>query len=159
MLKIHDMAPDFELTDDNRQMVRLRDFQSKWIVLYFYPKDNTTGCTLEAREFSASIDSFDSLQTIVFGVSPDSVESHCKFRDKYDLKLRLLSDPDHHTLEAYNVYGLKKMMGREYYGVIRSTFIIDPKGVIRALWRQVKVNHHVNDVLQTLESLQNGEKQ
>lgn len=154
MLQLNDQAPDFALIDDHQQTVRLQDFRGRWIVLYFYPKDNTSGCTLEAREFTKALNTFGSLNAVVLGVSPDSIESHCRFRDKHELKLSLLSDPDHAALEAYNVWDLKKMMGREYYGVIRSTFIIDPKGVIRALWRKVKVNNHVNTVLQTLESLQ-----
>ncbi len=147
-------APDFSLYDTHEEIRSLSDFSGKWIVLYFYPKDNTSGCTLEAIDFTKSLEKFYQLKAEVVGVSPDSVKSHCNFRDKYELKLVLLSDPNHEVSEKYTVWVLKKMYGREYYGVERSTFIIDPEGIIRYVWRKVKVKDHIPIVLDTLKQLQ-----
>ncbi len=149
-------APDFSLPDTNEETRSLSEFSGKWLVLYFYPKDNTSGCTLEAIDFTKNLEKFRKLNTDVIGVSADSVKSHCNFRDKHELKLVLLSDPDHDVLEKYNVWVLKKMYGREYYGAERSTFIIDSEGIIRHVWRKVKVNGHIETVLDTLKQLKAG---
>ena len=151
-----DKAPGFCLPDSDGNEVCLKNFSGKWIILYFYPKDNTTGCTLEAINFSQQLSDIQSLNTEVLGVSPDSSKSHCSFRDKHDLKIRLLSDPEHNVLEKYGVWVLKKMYGREYFGVERSTFLIDPKGNIGKVWRKVKVKDHVEAVLAALRTQQSA---
>lgn len=154
-IEIGSHAPDFSLLDSDEHPRNLSEFRGKWIVLYFYPKDNTSGCTLEAIDFTSNLDEFKNLNTEVIGVSPDSSKSHCNFRDKHDLKVTLLSDPEHQLLESYNVWVLKKMYGREYFGVERSTFLIDPEGIVRQIWRKVKVKEHVNNVLNELKLQQN----
>ncbi|KAA0006504.1 MAG: peroxiredoxin, partial [Thermoplasmata archaeon] len=129
----------------------LKDFRGKWVVLYFYPKDNTTGCTKEAKDFSQYIEEFEKLNAVVIGISPDSIESHKKFKEKHGLKVILLSDESKETLQKYGVWQLKKMYGRSYYGVVRSTFLIDPDGNIVYEWKRVKVKGHVEDVLKKLK--------
>ena len=147
-------APDFCLPDQDGNEVCLHDLRGRWVVLYFYPKDNTSGCTREAVDFSTHLDDFTARGAVILGVSPDSVQSHQKFRQKHELRVTLLSDPEHQVLEAYGAWGKKKMYGREYWGVIRSTFLIDPEGRIAAVWPKVKVKGHVEDVLATLARLQ-----
>ena len=139
-------APDFCLPDENGKEVCLKDYLGKWIVLYFYPKDNTPGCTLEAIDFSKQLKSFEGTNAVIIGVSPDSLKSHCSFREKHDLKIILLSDEKHLALEQYGVWVLKKMYGREYFGVQRSTFLIDPEGNLIHQWLKVKVKGHVDAV-------------
>lgn len=151
-----DAAPAFCLPDKDRNETCLRDYAGKWVVLYFYPKDNTSGCTLEAIDFSASIKELEKLGAAVLGVSPDSPESHCRFYDKHKLRVTLLSDQDHRVMEKYGVWGSKKMYGRESMGVIRSTILIDPKGIIRFRWDKVKVNGHVESVVRTLAELRHA---
>lgn len=146
-------APDFCLPSDDGNQICLKDFRGKWVVLYFYPKDNTSGCTREALDFTSRLNDFMKLGAVVIGVSPDPVESHKKFRMKHSLKVILLSDEEHKVLEMYGVWGKKKRYGKEYYGVIRSTFLIDPQGIVRKVWRNVRVAGHVDQVLQTLEDL------
>ena len=145
------MAHDFCLPDENGKKRCLKDFRGKWVVLYFYPKDNTTGCTKEAKDFSQYIEEFEKLNAVVIGISPDSIESHKKFKEKHGLKVILLSDESKETLQKYGVWQLKKMYGRSYYGVMRSTFLIDPDGNIVYEWRRVKVKGHVEDVLKKLK--------
>jgi peroxiredoxin Q/BCP len=149
-------APEFCLPDADENKVCLRDFRGKWVVLYFYPKDNTSGCTLEAVDFTRSIEDFKKMNTEILGMSPDSSRSHCAFRDKHGLKVTLLSDPEHHVLKQYGVWILKKMYGREYYGVERSTFLINTEGKVAFVWRKVKANGHVEDVLKKLGEIQRG---
>lgn len=154
-LKIGDFAPDFCLPDKDNKEACLRDFKgTSWVILYFYPRDNTSGCTREAVDFTEALDEFEKLNTIVLGVSADSVESHSKFAAKYKLKVALLSDGDHEVLEKYGVWQLKKLYGREFWGVIRSTFLIDPKGKIAYVWPRVKVKGHVEAVKRRLMELQ-----
>ena len=126
----------------------------KWIVLYFYPRDNTPGCTTEAREFTAALKDFQALNTVIMGVSPDSVESHRKFADKNDLDITLLSDPEHSVLESFKVWTQKKMYGKEFMGIQRSTFIIDPEGRVAHVWPKVKVKGHVGEVMEKIRELQ-----
>ena len=156
MVTRSEKAPDFCLPDKDSTNVCLKDFKGKWIVLYFYPKDNTKGCTLEALDFTENLMDFEALNAIVIGISPDSVKSHQTFAEKHQLQVMLLSDPDHTVLEQYGVWQLKKMYGREYYGVVRSTFLINPEGVIVHAWRNVKVKNHVNIVKENLQKLQKG---
>ena len=153
-LNIGDNAPNFCLPDQNGDEVCLDDMKGDWLVLYFYPKDNTKGCTLEAIDFTLNKTDFDKMGAKILGVSPDSVRSHENFCRKHDLTITLLSDPNHKALELYNVWKLKKMYGREYMGVERSTFLVDPEGKISETWRKVKVKGHVDAVKQRLAELQ-----
>jgi peroxiredoxin Q/BCP len=146
-------APAFTLEDQDGKKVKLSDFAGQWVVLYFYPKDNTSGCTAEACDFTDNISQFKKLDTVVLGVSPDSAASHRKFIDKHNLKISLLADPDHGVLEKYGVWQTKSMYGREYKGVVRSTFLIDPSGKIARVWEKVKVKGHVDDVKAALKEL------
>jgi peroxiredoxin Q/BCP len=140
------IAPAFSLPDQNGTIRTNEEYKGSPFILYFYPKDNTTGCTAEALAFSAVYEELAELKIPVVGISPDSVESHQKFIAKHDLKLTLLSDMQHLTIEAFGVWVLKKMYGKEYYGVERSTFLIDPDGVISKVWHSVKVKGHVEEV-------------
>ncbi len=150
MLKAGDMAPDFILDDSEGKPWRLSDNDGKWRVLYFYPRDNTSGCTTEAKDFSNLTNEFDSSGAMVIGVSADSIASHQKFIKKHALKLTLISDPEHRVLESYGVWQKKKMAGREYMGIVRSTFLIGPDGVIKKIWPKVSVKGHADKVLQAL---------
>ena len=149
-------APDFCLLDQNNKTVCLKDIDKKWVVLYFYPKDNSKGCTLEAINFSNNLRSLEDLGAVVVGVSPDSVKSHQNFAKKHDLNFILLSDPKHEVLEKYGAWGLKKMYGREFMGVVRSTFIINPEGNIEKEWKKVRVKGHVEEVKHELLELKSS---
>ena len=146
-------APAFSATNQDDQTLSLLDFQGSWLILYFYPKDNTPGCTTEAIYFSQKQSEWENLNVKVLGVSPDSVKSHCKFIEKHSLTVQLLSDPAHQVAESYGVWGLKKFMGKEYMGIIRSTFLIDPSGNIAHVWPSVKVKGHVESVLAKVKEL------
>lgn len=143
-------APDFVASDQNDSTVSLQDKSSAWLVLYFYPKDNTPGCTTEAKDFTEYTAQFKELGAEIIGVSPDSAKSHCKFIDKHNLEIQLISDPEHKIIEAYGAWRLKKYMGKEYMGVVRSTFLISPDRKIVQVWDKVRVKGHVEKVLQTL---------
>jgi peroxiredoxin Q/BCP len=144
-------APVFCLPDAGNTPVCLESFRESWVVLYFYPKDNTSACTKEAKDFSSAAGDFKELGAVILGVSPDPVKSHENFIKKQDLSIRLLSDTEHRVLHEYGVWRKKKMYGREYYGVERSTFLIRPGGGIAEVWRKVKVNGHVSEVKKKLE--------
>ncbi len=144
-------APDFTLLDKDNNKVSLSDFKGKWLVLYFYPKDNTSGCTREAIDFTEKKEEFEKLGAEIVGISKDSIKSHIKFSEKHNLKITLLSDPDHKVHELYGAWGKKKLYGKEYFGTIRSTFLIDPEGNIRKEWKKVKVKGHVEEVLKALK--------
>ncbi len=146
-------APDFCLQNQDNKKVCLADYKGNWIVLYFYPKDNSKTCTLEAVDFTNSLKQFEEMDTIVIGVSPDSVKSHKSFATKHNLNFILLSDSEHVVIEQYGVWKLKKMYGREYMGVERSTFIIDTDGYITKEWRKVRVKGHVEAVKQKIVEL------
>jgi peroxiredoxin Q/BCP len=146
-------APTFCLFNQNDEKVCLEDFMGKWVVLYFYPKDNSKTCTLEALSFTDNIKSFKELGTVVIGVSPDSVKSHKNFAHKHNLDLILLSDLEHKVLNQYDVWKKKKMYGKEYMGVERSTFIINPEGYIEKEWTKVRVKGHVEEVKTRLTEL------
>lgn len=149
-------APIFCLPDADNQSVCLDSFRGSWVVLYFYPKDNTSACTKEAKDFSSAAGDFKELGAVILGVSPDPVKSHENFIKKQDLTISLLSDTDHRVLLMYDAWRKKKMYGREYYGVERSTFLVRPGGEIAAVWRKVKVNGHVSEVKKTLEEIIQG---
>lgn len=150
MVEVGDAAPEFCLPAGDEQEICLNSYHGKWVILYFYPKDNTSGCTREAVDFTASLDAIHTLGADVLGISRDTPASHRKFAEKHELEVKLLSDPDHKVIDAYGVWALKKMYGREGYGVIRSTFLIDPDGRITHIWRSVKVKGHVEAVVNTL---------
>jgi len=152
-LETGDEAPGFCLPNQNGEEVCLDSLRGKWIILYFYPKDNTKGCTLEASDFTLNKERIEGMGATVLGVSPDSVESHRGFCDKHGLNITLLSDPGHGVLEAYGVWRLKKMFGREFLGVVRSTFLVDPEGRIAHAWKRVRVADHVETVIEKLAEL------
>lgn len=139
MVEIGDLAPEFSLPNQEGERVSLQDFSGSWLVIYFYPKDDTPGCTKEACDFSDELDHFTGLDASVLGVSRDDAKSHRKFIHKYSLGIDLLSDPDLTVHKAYGAWGIKKQYGKEFEGTIRSTFIIDPQGKIAMLWRNVRV--------------------
>ncbi|MGK3959031.1 peroxiredoxin [Sorangium sp. So ce118] len=147
MLNAGDRAPDFSLESDSGKAVSLADFPGKTVVLYFYPKDDTPGCTREAQAFSAALQAFADAGAVVLGVSRDSVERHRKFRDKYDLGVTLLSDPELAAHNAYGAYGEKTMYGKKVTGTIRSTFIIGPDRKVKHAFSGVKVDGHADAVL------------
>lgn len=146
-------APDFVLPGDGGSEVRLSDFRGKTVVLFFYPKDNTSGCTVEAIDFTALKPEFDVVDTVVLGMSPDSPKSHDKFKTKHGLTVGLVSDQEKETLQAYGVWVEKSMYGRKYMGVERSTFLIDPEGRVAEVWRKVKVPGHAQAVLEAAKKL------
>lgn len=153
-VKIGMKASDFSLQDQDQKRHSLKDYVGRWMVLYFYPKDSTSGCTLEALDFTKAQDGFLKLNAVILGVSPDSIESHCHFIDKENLKITLLSDPEKGTLKDYGVWQKKLSDGKEYWGVVRSTFLIDPEGKIAWIWKDVNVNGHIEEVKNRLEELQ-----
>ena len=153
-LKTGEQAPKFSLLDTDEKEVSIDDFKGKWLVLYFYPKDNTSGCTAEAIEFTARIKEFANSNTVVLGISPDSCKSHQKFTQKYNLKVNLLSDPEKKMLEDFGVWQQKSMYGRKYMGVVRSTYLINPAGKIAEIWTKVKAKGHAEEVLNKVKELQ-----
>ena len=152
-LKVGDKAPDFTLPSDGGGSVALAQLKGKSVVLYFYPKDDTSGCTAEAIAFNQNAKSFKAAGAVVLGVSKDSAASHDKFKSTYDLTLTLASDEDTKTAQAYGVWVEKSMYGRRYMGMERATFLIDGKGVIRQIWRKVKVPGHAAEVLAAVKAL------
>ncbi|UAC48865.1 thioredoxin-dependent thiol peroxidase [Bacillus aquiflavi] len=150
-VKVGDKALDFELPASNGESVKRSDFLGKNIILYFYPKDMTPGCTTEACDFRDRHESFSGLNTVILGVSPDPVERHHKFIEKHGLPFLLLADEDHQVAEAYGVWKLKKNFGKEYMGIERSTFIIDKNGKLVKEWRKVRVKGHVEEALQFIK--------
>ena len=156
MPNIGDSVPDFCLPNQDEEEICLRDIRGRWIVLYFYPKDNTPGCTTEACDFTAALPDFEGLDAIVLGVSPDSPKIHRNFIEKKDLKITLLADEEKELCNLFGCWQLKKNYGREYMGVVRSTFIIGPDGKVAAKWEKVRVKGHVDEVKAKLEELQNS---
>jgi thioredoxin-dependent peroxiredoxin len=150
-IEVGQNAPDFELVANNGEAIRLSNFKGKYVVLYFYPKDMTPGCTTQACDFRDQYDSFSELNTVILGVSPDPVEKHQKFIEKHGLPFLLLVDDEHHVAELYDVWKLKKNFGKEYMGIERSTFIIDPEGELVKEWRKVKVKGHVVEALEFIK--------
>ncbi|WP_166040460.1 peroxiredoxin [Sphingosinicella sp. YJ22] len=153
MVNEGDIAPDVALVGADGETVRIGDFKGQKLVLYFYPKDDTSGCTREAQDFTALAEEFEKAGTFITGVSKDSPKSHAKFTDKYDLKVRLLSDVEGAACEAFGTWVEKSMYGRKYMGIERATFLIDRDGVVKRVWRKVKVPGHAEDVLAAARAL------
>lgn len=154
MLEAGAKAPEFCLPNQDEVEICLRDFQGKWVVLYFYPKDNTPGCTTEACDFTDEQPNFKELDAVILGVSPDSAKKHQNFIAKKDLKITLLADEEKKVATLYDVWKMKKNYGREYMGIVRTTFLIDPKGKIAKIWNNVRVKGHVEKVKEELTKLQ-----
>ncbi len=144
-------APDFALIDDTGALRRLADYRGKSVILYFYPKDDTPGCTTEACNFRDDYSAYKLANVQILGVSPDSVSSHQKFKSKYTLPFPLLADEGHEVCTAYGVWGPKKMMGREYEGVLRTTFLIDANGIISKVYENVKPSEHSTELLAVIK--------
>ena len=153
-IEIGKAAPKFTLENQDGEKVSLKDLKGGWTVLYFYPKDDTPGCTKEACQFTEGIKAFEKLEARVFGISPDNAASHQKFIEKYKLKVDLLCDPEHGMMESYGAWGTKKMYGKEVIGVKRSTVIIDPAGKVAHHWKSVRADGHAAKVQEKLEELQ-----
>jgi thioredoxin-dependent peroxiredoxin len=145
-------APDFELKSDSGESVKLSDLRGRQVVLYFYPKDDTPGCTKQACGIRDAYGEFEQVGAVVLGVSPDDERSHLKFKEKFDLPFRLLADEDHRVSEAYGVWGEKKYMGRTYMGIARSTFVIGEDGNVKSVMHNVKPDSHADDVLAALRA-------
>ena len=154
MVEVGQKAPEFCLPNQDDVEICLRDLKGKWVVLYFYPKDNTPGCTTEAREFTEALPDFSDLDAVILGVSGDSTKKHRNFIEKKSLGITLQSDESTEMMQEWGVWQLKKNYGREYMGVVRSTFIIDPEGVVQASWEKVRVKGHVEAVKEKLKELQ-----
>eukprot|EP01155_Anaeramoeba_flamelloides_P016960 Anaeramoba_flamelloidesa497_31.p2 GENE.a497_31~~a497_31.p2 ORF type:complete len:156 (-),score=17.79 a497_31:236-703(-) len=153
MLEVGNKAPEFCAPNQDEVEICLRDIKGKWIVLYFYPKDNTPGCTTEACDFTVALPEFDNLDAIILGVSPDSPKKHRNFIEKKEIGFTLLADVEKKMCEDYGVWQLKKNYGKEYMGVVRSTFIINPEGEIAAVWNNVRVKGHIDAVKEKLAEL------
>lgn len=156
MIEIGKRAPAFTLPNQDGETVRLGDLSGSWVVLYFYPRDDTPGCTVEACDFSAGIKGFEKLDAVVLGCSPDSPDSHRKFIGKHKLKIDLLSDPAHAVMQKYGAWGEKSLYGKKTVGVIRSTVIIDPAGKVAHHWPKVQAKGHADKVASTLRELRAG---
>lgn len=152
ILSLGEKAPDFTLPTDGGGSVSLADLKGKKVVLYFYPKDDTSGCTAEAIDFSAKKAAFDAAGAVVLGISPDSVKSHDKFKKKHELSIPLAADEEKSMLAAYGVWGEKSMYGRKYMGVFRTTYLLDGDGKVAHVWEKVKVPGHVEAVLAAVSS-------
>ncbi len=151
MLNVGDTAPDFTLSDQFGEIHQLSDYRGKKVVLYFYPKDDTPGCTKEACGFRDNFQEYRKRKMVVLGVSKDSTKSHVKFSEKYSLPFTLLSDDNNEVSQAYGVWGLKKFMGKEYYGINRMTFIIDEDGKILRIYEKVKPENHAEEILADID--------
>jgi peroxiredoxin Q/BCP len=153
MLSVGDIAPNFTLPDQDGRSHTLEDYRGSWVVLYFYPKDDTPGCTKEACNFRDEKGRLEELGAVVLGVSADDVESHGRFHSKYGLNFALLSDPQKNVIRAYGAWGTKTMYGREYEGVLRCTYLIDPQGRVARVWDKVKPDAHALEVAEALIEL------
>ncbi len=149
-LKVGDKAPSFEGINQEGKKISLDDFSGKKLILYFYPKDNTPGCTAESCNLNDNYDSWLEKGYEVIGVSPDSVQSHQKFQEKFNLKFNLIADTEKEILQAYGAWGEKSMYGRKYMGVLRTTFVIDENGIIQEVFEKVKTKDHTNQILKTI---------
>jgi thioredoxin-dependent peroxiredoxin len=156
MIETGQKAPDFNLADASGQELSLRDFRGRWVVLYFYPKDDTPGCTIQACDFTGGLKDFEKLDAIVLGCSPDDAASHQRFIRKHDLKIKLLSDPSHRVMERFGAWGSRNMYGKITEGVIRSTVLIDPQGKVAHHWKKVQARGHAEKVKAKLEELRNA---
>ncbi|HEY0192427.1 MAG TPA: peroxiredoxin [Kofleriaceae bacterium] len=154
MIEVGKKAPAFTLESSDGGKVKLADFAGKPVVIYFYPRDNTPGCTVEANDFNAALPALKQAGAVVLGISKDSIASHCKFRDKFSLGFPLLSDPEGTVLEAYGAWGDKVLYGKKMKGIIRSTVVIDKAGKIAQHWPKVSVKGHVDAVVEAVKALQ-----
>ena len=154
MFKINSKAPLFKLNSTDNEIYSLKDSLGKYVVLYFYPKDDTPGCTIETNDFNKLLTKFKRFNCEVYGISKDNINSHNKFKEKYKIKFDLLADDEIKIVKSYKVWAKKKFMGREFMGVVRSTFLIDPKGKIVKIWDNVKVKDHAQEVLDSLKHIQ-----
>ena len=152
-MKENSKAPGFSLPSTSNNKYSLKDSLGKYIVLYFYPKDDTPGCTIETNDFNRLLPKFKKLNCEILGISKDNLKSHDKFRDKYKIKFDLLADEEIKVLKKYKVWAKKKFMGREFMGIVRTTFLIDKKGKIIKIWNNVKVKDHAKEVLETLQNI------
>jgi len=152
-LKINSKAPSFEILSTSKDKYFLKNSIGNYVILYFYPKDDTPGCTIETNDFNKLLSKFKKLDCEVYGVSKDNIKSHDKFRDKYKIKFDLLADEDIKVLKKYKVWGKKKFMGREFMGIIRTTYLIGKSGKILKIWNNVKVKDHAKEVLETLKNI------
>ena len=152
MIKEKNLAPVFKLPSTNKKEFSLKDSLGNFVVLYFYPKDDTPGCTIETVDFNKLLPKFKKLNCEIIGISKDNLKSHDKFRDKYKIKFDLLADQEIKVLKKYNVWAKKKFMGREFMGIVRTTFLIDKKGKIIKIWNNVKVKDHAKEVLEYLKN-------
>ena len=155
-IKVGNKAPALTLADQDGSKVALKDLAGQWVAVYFYPKDDTPGCTKEACQFTSALKDFQKLNATVLGVSPDAADRHRKFIAKYKLKVTLLSDPQHKAMARYGAWGMKTNYGRQYEGVIRSTALIDPQGKVAYHWPNVKADGHAAKVHEKLQELQEG---
>ena len=153
MIKEKNLAPAFKLPSTNKKEFSLKDSLGNFVVLYFYPKDDTPGCTIETVDFNKLLPKFKKLNCDILGISKDNLKSHEKFRDKYQIKFDLLADEEIKVLKKYKVWAKKKFMGREFMGIVRTTFLIDKKGKIIKIWNNVKVKDHAKEVLETLQNI------
>ena len=152
-MKVNSKAPIFKLPSTSKKDYSLKDSIGKYVIIYFYPKDDTPGCTIETNDFNKLLPKFKKLNCEILGISKDSLKSHDKFRDKYKIKFDLLADEEIKVLKKYKVWAKKKFMGREFMGIVRTTFLIDKKGKIIKIWNNVKVKDHAKEVLETLQNI------
>ncbi len=153
MLELNELAPDFTLLDQNGNQHKLSDYRGKKVILYFYPKDDTPGCTTEACQFNEILPNFQGTEAVVLGISADTPESHKKFAEKYNLNFTLLSDPEKEVIQKYGVWKEKNMYGKKTFGIVRTTFIIDEEGKIRKIYNNVKADGHAQKVIEDIKTL------
>ena len=153
MIKENTKAPIFKLPSTNKKEYSLKDSIGNYVIIYFYPKDDTPGCTIETNDFNKLLPKFKKLNCEILGISKDNLNSHDKFRDKYNIKFDLLADEEIKVLKKYKVWAKKKFMGREFMGIVRTTFLIDKKGKIIKIWNNVKVKDHAKEVFETLQNI------
>ena len=153
MIKLNNKAPIFKAQSTGNKEYSLNDSKGKYVVLYFYPKDDTPGCTIETKDFNTLLPKFKKLNCEIYGISKDDLKSHNKFKEKYKVKFNLLADEEKKIIKDYKVWGKKKFMGNEFMGIIRTTFLIDKKGKIIKIWKNVKVKDHAKEVLDFLKNI------
>ncbi len=153
MIKLNNKAPIFKAQSTGNKEYSLNDSKGKYVVLYFYPKDDTPGCTIETKDFNTLLPKFKKLNCEIYGISKDDLKSHDKFREKYKVKFNLLADEEKKIIKDYKVWGKKKFMGKEFMGIIRSTYLIDKKGKIIKIWKNVRVKDHAKEVLDFLKNI------
>ena len=153
MIKLNNKAPVFKVPSTGNKEYSLNDSKGKYVVLYFYPKDDTPGCTIETKDFNTLLPKFKKLNCEIYGISKDDLKSHNKFREKYKVKFNLLADEEKKIIKDYKVWGKKKFMGKEFMGIIRTTFLIDKKGKIIKIWKYVRVKDHAKEVLDFLKNI------